>query len=351
MPNLDPRRPSANGFAGRDGYRRSGPSLAGEPGNHAADDPGTVSGDGVKPGHDGLAEGLEFRRDVHGFRDDGRAQVRDRGGSRVEPGAFRDETRGLERHRNGFGPDPNSFRYDERQLTPERANGIGVEPGPDAYRDDGRGGVTDRYGFRPSLAGEALPEPTVDHNRAQGHLVRPDEQLPEPQSSLLSRPWTPTQETPAEPDDDAVTAPLPVILHGAPSLPRPEPVAPPLPVILPGASLLPRPEAVAAPRGPFEAAQPSQPSRPLVHPVSATGSLEPPAAIEAPAFRPPAPPEARRIPASAAAKLDQLNDLYLTAEAIGEEALDKHFEQVSQRQRDLIREFFERSMPNGDAPN
>ena len=49
------------------------------------------------------------------------------------------------------------------------------------------------------------------------------------------------------------------------------------------------------------------------------------------------------MPEAAAAKLDQIKDLYLTAEAIGEDALDKHFDQVSQRQRELIREFFERS--------
>jgi hypothetical protein len=42
-----------------------------------------------------------------------------------------------------------------------------------------------------------------------------------------------------------------------------------------------------------------------------------------------------------AAKMDQIKDLYLTAEAIGEDALDKHFQQVSERQRQLIREYFD----------
>jgi hypothetical protein len=41
-----------------------------------------------------------------------------------------------------------------------------------------------------------------------------------------------------------------------------------------------------------------------------------------------------------AAKMDQIKDLYLTAEAIGEDALDKHFELVSDRQRQLITEYF-----------
>ncbi len=45
-----------------------------------------------------------------------------------------------------------------------------------------------------------------------------------------------------------------------------------------------------------------------------------------------------------AAKLDQIKDLYLTAEAIGEDALDKHFELVSDRQRQLIKEYFDRAV-------
>ena len=42
-----------------------------------------------------------------------------------------------------------------------------------------------------------------------------------------------------------------------------------------------------------------------------------------------------------AAKMDQIKDLYLTAEAIGEDALDQHFQLVSERQRQLIREYFD----------
>jgi hypothetical protein len=41
-----------------------------------------------------------------------------------------------------------------------------------------------------------------------------------------------------------------------------------------------------------------------------------------------------------AAKMDQIKDLYLTAEAIGEDALDQNFELVSDRQRQLIKEYF-----------
>lgn len=45
--------------------------------------------------------------------------------------------------------------------------------------------------------------------------------------------------------------------------------------------------------------------------------------------------------APTAAKMDQIKDLYLTAEAIGEDALAQHFQQVSDRQRQLIREYFD----------
>ncbi len=155
----------------------------------------------------------------------------------------------------------------------------------------------------------------------------------------------------------------------------------PLPVILPGANTVPRPAHVEAPRGPFEPARPggpelppdrppagAPPGRPAsgqsapARPVSVTGSVEPPSATFAPrepSSRPnmiPAPvqPAAesvapRDMPEAAVAKLDQIKDLYLTAEAIGEDALDKHFEQVSQRQRELIREFFTKSERPGGA--
>jgi hypothetical protein len=51
---------------------------------------------------------------------------------------------------------------------------------------------------------------------------------------------------------------------------------------------------------------------------------------------PPAPP-----PEPGSAKMEQIKDLYLTAEAIGEDALDQHFQQVSEKQRELIREYFD----------
>ena len=47
-------------------------------------------------------------------------------------------------------------------------------------------------------------------------------------------------------------------------------------------------------------------------------------------------------------QLEQIKDLYLTAEAIGEDALERHFLQVSERQRQLIREYFDHVV-GGDA--
>jgi hypothetical protein len=122
----------------------------------------------------------------------------------------------------------------------------------------------------------------------------------------------------ADRDDDTVTTPLPAILPGTIAVPRPDPVA--------------------APRGFFEPARPGSSS---ARPVSVTGTVEPPPVDYAAPVPPPL------MSPEATAKLDQLKDLYLTAEAIGEDALDKHFDQVSRRQRELIKEFFERSDSGG----
>ena len=139
-----------------------------------------------------------------------------------------------------------------------------------------------------------------------------------------------------------------------------------------GGTSVPRPHPVDRPRGPFEPARPTQMSRSS----SVTGSVEPPPA-ELPASRStgqgtsgpsnsayapaagasrsgsaPPPDELadsgpHATPDAAAARLDQIKDLYLTAEAIGEDGLGKHFDQVSQRQRELINEYFEQSKQNG----
>jgi len=49
--------------------------------------------------------------------------------------------------------------------------------------------------------------------------------------------------------------------------------------------------------------------------------------------------------------MDQIKDLYLAAEAIGEDALDRNFQLVSDRQRQLIREYFDQAVPGGADTN
>ena len=50
-----------------------------------------------------------------------------------------------------------------------------------------------------------------------------------------------------------------------------------------------------------------------------------------------------------ARKLQQIKDLYLTAEAIGEANVDKHFDQLLAHQRELISDYFRQSGPAGSA--
>jgi hypothetical protein len=49
-----------------------------------------------------------------------------------------------------------------------------------------------------------------------------------------------------------------------------------------------------------------------------------------------------------ARKLDQIKDFYLTAEAIGEDNVDKHFDQLLAQQRELISEYFKQSATRKD---
>ncbi len=133
------------------------------------------------------------------------------------------------------------------------------------------------------------------------------------------------------------TCPLPVILPGRPGppasgwraspeqrperarMPAPDPEPTPTRELTPSSELTPAPSATPRPGAP---------------------ALDP----EAEPLRPPAggqvAPDAEAAARAARAKLDQLKDLYLTAEAIGEDALMRHFDEVSQRQHDLIRDYF-----------
>ncbi len=87
------------------------------------------------------------------------------------------------------------------------------------------------------------------------------------------------------------------------------------------------------------------------------GPFEPLLSSSAPAGQQPPAEQARRPPDEArdespeaperarARKLEQLRDLYLTAEAIGEQNVDKHFDQILAQQRELISEYFRQSAP------
>jgi hypothetical protein len=48
-----------------------------------------------------------------------------------------------------------------------------------------------------------------------------------------------------------------------------------------------------------------------------------------------------------ARRLEQIKDPYLTTEAIGEQDVDKHFDELLAQQRELISEYFKRSDPAG----
>ena len=53
--------------------------------------------------------------------------------------------------------------------------------------------------------------------------------------------------------------------------------------------------------------------------------------------------------AARARKLEQIKDFYLTAEAIGEQNVDKHFDQLLAQQRELISEYFKQ--PDAAQPD
>jgi hypothetical protein len=92
-------------------------------------------------------------------------------------------------------------------------------------------------------------------------------------------------------------------------------------------------------RGPFEPLVSSDEPDPA-HGQRAAAALQEPAL----------PDDAGR---ARARKLEQLKDLYLTAEAIGEQNVDKHFDQLLAQQRELISDYFRQSTgatPTGATP-
>ena len=73
------------------------------------------------------------------------------------------------------------------------------------------------------------------------------------------------------------------------------------------------------------------------------GPFEPLVASGAPPAEEPAEEEQDDPDGQHERKLEQIKDFYLTAEAIGEENVDKHFDKLLAQQRDLISEYFKQS--------
>jgi hypothetical protein len=375
---------------------------------HQADD---EPGGGVEQRAGYRLDGLAQPARSGEYRTDAQTMARVRDALRPERPSLeprRDDRPATALERDGFRPERTAFerRADVGPAAAPRRDGLrpertGADIGPDAYRDDGRGAGSDRHGFRSERTSLEADRPIRDRGSSGGSTPRdstPRDSTPRggyshsppeapDRSRVLHGDGPPDRARGLQPDgsqdlprglpgdnwprrsemaperggdrgdtQSSVRDRARAVGEGNGPVPRhrnldgqPSPVSDdgdddtltrPLPVILPGATALPRPGHVEAPRGPFEPARPSQPS---ARPASITGSVEPPPAT----FSEPMPPPPRPMPDAAVAKLDQIKDLYLTAEAIGEDALDKHFDQVSQRQRELIREFFDRSKPAG----
>jgi hypothetical protein len=178
---------------------------------------------------------------------------------------------------------------------------------------------------------------------------------PEPDDSQVTSAPAAQAPGPGGTGDEDDTIPLPVITGTEPPGPdvnrdeaaaldgpepalavEPSPTRAPASIWLPPAEPEPAAEWAEAPPGPEPVvASDSLPAEPLAL-GAAQGAL-----IRAADALLRAPADA--VPGSAQEKMEQIKELYLTAEAIGEDALTKHFELLSQRQHDLIREFFEKA--------
>ncbi len=395
------RDPRPDGYRGPDEYRRPDgyreqTGGRGRGGYRDADDYGAADSRylDAEPRLDGYPS--DGRRPNGAPRDDHSSPE----GGAWRPESYGDTTSGRQVHerdvyvvtdlpeRRASGYRPN---YDDERRGPDRLAGArsgGVRgPDHDGFRPD-------HDGFGPPVLGpdgRPLPDSVrlgASHadRRGSGHQQVPgidSAERDDPQTHGALRPVR--QDAPRMPavplelpagsrdvPPGGEGGPVPLVIDAV-SQPAIVPIArnedqertSPLPVILPGATSVPRPETVVAPRGPFEAARPSRlPSvtgsvepppaaNAVIRPTAALAPLPPPGAL-APSSAPAAPtaspvpePPPHIVPEAATAKLDQLKDLYFAAEAIGEDRLDRHFDQVSQRQRDLIREFFERSKPAG----
>lgn len=224
--------------------------------------------------------------------------------------------------------------------------------------------AADPYAAGPYLAMAVQPDGSW---LGDPYLTGPQAAVPvEPDGPGAGRPQVTGAPVAQAPDpggigDEDDTTPMPVIIGTEPPEPdiyRNEPVSPDGPVSLWEPAPAQGPASIwLPPTGPEPAAEwaetPPGPEPVVEREPFQAGPLGlgavPESSTLAADAHPPAPGDA--VPGSAQEKMEQIKELYLTAEAIGEDALTKHFELLSQRQRDLIREFFEEAgLGAGGAP-
>ncbi len=243
---------------------------------------------------------------------------------------------------NGHQPSPVTGPQTGYVTGPRRVHMNAPEPG---------------YASGPEPLYLAGPEPGYLTGREVAYLTAGPKSGPATVARSTSEPGTvnpaAASSAPAEPDatrQDDDTSPIPVI-RGT-GQPGPEPGQREPAPAEPFSVWEPR-QREPAPADPFSVWEPRQREPAPAEPFSVweprqrePAPAEPFSAWE-PRQREPAPAEPVSVGEPAAAstqeKLEQIKDLYLTAEAIGEDALVKHFDQLSQRQRALIREYFERA--------
>jgi len=101
----------------------------------------------------------------------------------------------------------------------------------------------------------------------------------------------------------------------------------------------------SSPAEPDESAEPAEPGQrdelgELRRSGPATAFSPPGAAGETDAATEPRATLAPAPPGASAEKLEKIKDLYLTVEAIGEDNVGKHFDELMSRQRELISDYF-----------
>jgi hypothetical protein len=242
------------------------------------------------------------------------------------PGHTRDRGAG----RNAAGPGYGAPGYPPGQGAPGHAAPAGRRPGPPGHADaPGYRGPADEVPFDGGYAKVI---------RASDHPVRPAGRARPPGFGRPAEPAPPAgppagvyvyRDTGDQPGGPAATGQGPGENDAA------------YWYDLPGSAAGPdEPQPGEEARGPFE---------PLV------SSSDPPGAARRSSAGPDAAEPA--VPAAVhaesaydrARKLEQIKDLYLTAEAIGEANVDKHFDQLLAQQRELISDYFRQPGPAGSA--